>query len=172
MIRSLRGRLLLGIISGMVVLLLVFSILLYGILYESMMRQLDGSLLTMARMLAALVENEREDESEEEDYKRTDELQKIDGMQEISFEIEVQMIPEFSQKTGSGFYQLQHQDGRIIARSPSLNADRKLEADEASERPRYHWIELDEHKKGRSVCIWFAPQGDNFESAEIGRAHV
>jgi two-component system sensor histidine kinase QseC len=146
----------------MVILLLVFSILLYGIIHKSLMRQFDASLLTTARMLAAVVENEQHDGSDNEEEN--------DEEEGIKFDVEVQMIPEFNRVSGSGFYQLQQQDGQIIARSPSLDADKQLEVEEISEKPEYHKIALPGNKHGRSVSIWFVPEGNKtraqFESAK------
>jgi signal transduction histidine kinase len=51
-----------------------------------------------------------------------------------------------------------------------LREDKQLEITEISEKPRYHKIILPHSQRGRSVCIWFVPAGDNagakFESAK------
>ncbi|MBM4104580.1 MAG: GHKL domain-containing protein [Planctomycetes bacterium] len=159
MIASLRGRLLWGIIGGMVILLLVFSILLYNVIHNALNNQFDASLLATARILIATIETK-------EDFEST-------GQQErIKLEIDTHIIPEFSGNLAAGFYQLQRQDGQLIARSPSLK-DQLLTATEISEKPRYRKILLPGRKPGRSVCIWFVPAGKKnetqFESAKEKR---
>jgi two-component system heavy metal sensor histidine kinase CusS len=170
MIASLRGRLLWGIIGGMVILLLVFSILLYGIIHKALMRQFDASLLSTARMLTAVVEDDSYSEPKEgQDNDKKDNSGK-DEKEGVTFEIDVRMIPEFNRISGPGFYQLQRQDGQVIARSLSLQADEQLKTAGISEKPEYHKIILPRNKRGRSVCIWFVPGGEKtgipFESAK------
>jgi signal transduction histidine kinase len=171
MIVSLRGRLLWGIIGGMVILLLVFSVLLYGIMHKALMRQFDASLLSTARMLTAAIEDERRDESSnKENSGENNNQQETDEEEGVKFEIDVRMIPEFNRVSGSGFYQLQRQDGEVIARSPSLQANEQLETTEISEKPRYHKVILPRNNCGRSVCIWFVSGGEKadtqFDSAK------
>jgi two-component system heavy metal sensor histidine kinase CusS len=170
MTNSLRGRLLWGIIGGMVILLLVFSILLYNVIHKALNNQFDASLLSTARMLAAAIENEDRKESDEGNRNKNNTPRETDEAESFKFDIEVQMIPEFSRISGPGFYQLQGQDGHIIASSPSLADGVGLEAQEISEKPRYHKIMLPQHKHGRSVCLWFVPGREKsktqFESAK------
>jgi two-component system heavy metal sensor histidine kinase CusS len=170
MTTSLRGRLLWGIIGGMVILLVVFSILLYGVIHKVLTNQFDASLLSTARMLAAAIESEDRNESDEETRNQDSTPKETSEVQNVKFDIEVQMIPEFNRISGPGFYQLQGQDGHIIASSPSLEAGVGLEAEEISENPRYHKIRLPHHKPGRSVNLWFVPKEENaqvqFESAK------
>jgi len=147
---SLRGRLLWGIIGGMIILLLVFSILLYNIIHKALNHRFDASLLSTARMLAAAIE-------EEGDFESTGQTGKIE------FEIDTGRIPEFSDNSAAGFYQLHRQDGQLIARSPSLK-DQTLIASEISEKPRYRKILLPGGKPGRSVCIWFVPAEEKTET--------
>jgi two-component system, OmpR family, heavy metal sensor histidine kinase CusS len=168
---SLRGRLLWGIIGGMVVLLLVFSILLYGVIHKALMDQFDASLLSTARMLTAAIENEdRNEPNDERNRSQGDAQKETDEGESVKFDIEVQMIPEFNRVSASGFYQLQRQNGEIIARSPSLGDDKLPEIKEISEKSRYHKIMLPHHRHGRSVYIWFVPEGENnqgqFKSAK------
>jgi two-component system sensor histidine kinase QseC len=156
---SLRERLLWGIIGGMIILLLVFSILLYNVIHKALNNQFDASLLATARVLIATIEMKGDFEST--------------GQQErIKLEIDTHMIPEFSDNLAAGFYQLQRQNGQVIIRSPSLEEDKQLETTEISEKPRYHKILLPNNNRGRSVCIWFVPGGEKteiqFESAKKG----
>jgi signal transduction histidine kinase len=156
MTTSLRGRLLWGIIGGMIILLLVFSILLYNVIHRALNNQFDASLLATARILIATIETKGDFEST--------------GQQErIELEIDTHMIPEFSGSLAAGFYQLQRQDGQLIARSPSLQQE-LLRIAEISEKPRYQKILLPGNKRGRSICLWFVPGGEKnetqFESAK------
>jgi heavy metal sensor kinase len=100
--RSLRNRLIIGVIGGILLLLTVFSLIVYSVIRRALINQFDESLLSTARILAASVEQ--------------------DGNQ-IELEFDVQQMPEFQRCINPTFYQLWQQDGTVVVRSPSLGTD-------------------------------------------------
>ncbi len=58
MSRSLRTRLLTGIIGGMILLLTIFSLLIYVVIRSALVKQFDTSLASVAHVMAASVEFE------------------------------------------------------------------------------------------------------------------
>ena len=103
--RSLRTRLLAGIIGGMILLLTIFSLLIYVVIRSALVKQFDSSLASVAQVLAASVER--------------------DG-NEIELEFEVQQIPEFLNAEHPTHYQLWDANGIVIAKSPLLDTDNLL----------------------------------------------
>src|SRR4030066_1972172 len=101
MMRSLRTRLLAGIIGGMILLLIVFSLLIYVVIRSALVSQFDTALASVAQVLAAAVEI---------DPNGTD------------IEIGVQQMPEFTNPDHPMNYQVWKLDGEVIIRSPLLGA--------------------------------------------------
>ena len=102
MMRSLRTRLLAGMIVGIMLLLAVFSLIVYTVIRSALVKQFDRSLASIAQILAASVE--------------------LDG-DEIELEFEVQQMPEFQNTERPTHYQLWGSDGVVVARSPLLGTD-------------------------------------------------
>jgi heavy metal sensor kinase len=105
MSRSLRTRLLAGIIGGMILLLTIFSLLIYVVIRSALVKQFDSSLASIAQVLAASVE--------------------LDGY-EIELEFEVQKMPEFLNIKHPTHYQLWDENGTVIAKSPLLETQNLL----------------------------------------------
>ena len=99
MTHSLRTRLLTGIIAGMILLLTVFSLLIYVVIRGAMVKQFDTSLASVTRMLAASVELDNN---------------------EIELEFEVQQISEFQNTEHPTYYQLWGPNDTVVAKSPLL----------------------------------------------------
>ncbi len=97
--RSLRARLLAGIIGGMALLLTVFSLLIYGAIRSALVEQFDASLASVAQILAASVERDKD---------------------EIDLELDVQKMPEFQNTRHPTRYQIWRSDGTVAAKSPLL----------------------------------------------------
>lgn len=100
--RSLRTRLLFGIVCGMLLLLLVFSLVVYAVIRRALVSRFDASLASTARILAASVE--------------------LDG-DEVDLEVDIQQMPEFRRKDRPSYYQLWRPDGSAVLKSPLLGAD-------------------------------------------------
>ena len=103
--RSLRTRLIIGVIGGMLLLLTVFSLIVYGVIRRALVNQFDASLASVAQILAASVE--------------------LDG-DKIELEFEVQQMPEFLNAERPTHYQLWGANGTVIAKSPLLGTDNLL----------------------------------------------
>jgi two-component system heavy metal sensor histidine kinase CusS len=100
--RSLRARLLVGIVCGMSFLLLIFSLIVYAVIHRTLFNQYDASLASTARILAASVELDKG---------------------EVELEFDVQQMPEFLRADRPTYYELWRSDGTVVARSPSLGAN-------------------------------------------------
>jgi len=99
---SLRNHLLTGIIGGLVLLLAVFSLLVYVLIYNALIKRFDTSLLSMARILAASVEIDND---------------------EIELEFELQQMQEFQDTDHPTYYQLWRADGTVVVKSALLGED-------------------------------------------------
>ncbi|MDH4238799.1 MAG: sensor histidine kinase [Phycisphaerae bacterium] len=101
MTTSLRTRLILGIVGGMVLLLTIFILTVYILIQRALVNQFDSALLSTARILAASVETDA----------NTIDLE------------DVQNMPEFNDPKYQTYYQIWEQDGKVMARSPFLGTD-------------------------------------------------
>jgi two-component system heavy metal sensor histidine kinase CusS len=101
MMRSLRTRLLAGIIGGMVFLLTIFSLLLYALIARALINQFDASLASIAQILASAVERDED---------------------RVEMELAVQQMPELQRSGQSTYYELWRPDGTVAAKSPLLGA--------------------------------------------------
>jgi len=99
---SLKARLLTGIIAGMILLLTVFSLLIYGVIRNALVKQFDTSLASVARMLAASAEFDND---------------------KIELEFEVQQMPEFQNAEHPTHYQFWGPDNTVAAKSPLLGTE-------------------------------------------------
>jgi len=97
---SLRTRLIIGVIIGILLLLTVFSVGIYTVIRGALLRQFDASLASTARILAASVE--------------------MDG-NEVDLEVDVQQMPEFQDRKRPTYYQLWRLDGTVVTKSPLLD---------------------------------------------------
>ncbi len=137
MTRSLRTRLLVGIIGGMTLLLIIFSIIIHTVISRALLRQFDTSLVSTAQMLAASVEQD-------------------DG--KIEMEFEDQQMPEFQSNKHAIYYQLWSLDGIIIAKSPSLDTDVLPLFGGSLGEPVIQPLELKNGQPGRAVGLKFRPR--------------
>jgi signal transduction histidine kinase len=99
---SLRARLLAGTIIGIMLLLAVFSLIVYAVIHSALIKQFDASLASVAQMLAASIE--------------------VDG-KKIEADFEVQQMPEFHDAEHPTYYQLWQADDVVAARSPLLGTN-------------------------------------------------
>jgi two-component system heavy metal sensor histidine kinase CusS len=107
---SLRTRLLTGIIVGMILLLTVFSLLIYGVIRSALVKQFDTSLASVTHMLAASVELDND---------------------KIELEFEVQQMSgsrlagssEFQNSEHPTHYQFWGPNDVVVAKSPLLGTD-------------------------------------------------
>lgn len=145
---SLRARLLAGVIGGMILLLTVFSLLLYGVIAGALVNEFDASLLSAAQMLAASVEH---DEGE------------------IELEFEVQRMPE-SQNTGlPTYYKLWGPDGTVVAKSPLPDMPDLRRVDGLPKAPVFATSRDENGKTQRTVCLRFVPRSADSDEEATGR---
>lgn len=141
--RSLRTRLLTGIIIGMILLLTIFSLLIYITIRSALFKQFDTSLASVVQVLAASVELDDD---------------------EIELEFEVQQMPEFQNSEYPTYYQLWKTDGTVVAKSPLLGKH-DLQLPKYSLKTFIFWTSRD--RKGqsqRAVGLNFVPRNaDNDE---------
>ena len=161
---SLRTRLLAGIIIATAVLLSVFSVVVYTVTRQSMIQNFDTSLLSSARMLSAVIEDEGEhdghdDDDENEDYERY--YSRNGSQRGITFEFDVRMMPEFNRLNGGGYYQIWGRDGLVLVRSPSLDEQNLAYFKSDSNVPVYRDMRLPDTKQGRAVSYPFLPRADD-----------
>jgi signal transduction histidine kinase len=97
--RSLRTRLIIGVIGGMLLLLSIFSLTVYAVIRRALTNQFDASLTSTARILAASAE--------------------LDNG-EFDLELEVQDMQEFRRAERPTYYQFWWHKGNAVVRSPSL----------------------------------------------------
>jgi len=135
--RSLRVRLLVGIVGGMTLLLVVFSLVIYTAIRRALINQFDTSLASMARIVAASVEQNRE---------------------EIEIEFEVEQMPEFQEAEHPTYYELWRPDGVVLARSPSLGTDDLLRFEGAAGEPAFGALRLRNGRPGRAAGLGFRPR--------------
>ena len=140
---SLRTRLLFGIVTGILLLLIVFSSVVYTVIRRALTNQFDSSLKSTAAILAASIEQDGED---------------------IEVEFEVQKMPEFHNSEHPTFYQLWDANGVVLARSPSLASDDLIRFSSLVDQPVVRTIKLPQGQSGRAVGLMFTPRAaDNDE---------
>jgi len=131
---SLRARLLVGIIGGMMLLLVVFSVIIYAVSSRTLVSQFDESLAVTAQILAASVEYDND---------------------KIELELDVQMMPEFQRQERAAYYQLWQNDGTVVAKSPSLGTDNLLRFESAQDVPVFQALRTRNGQPGRAVGLKF-----------------
>jgi len=136
---SLRTRLLAGIIAGMLLLLLVFSVIVYTVIRRALVNQFDASLTATAQILAASVEYDDD---------------------EIELELDVRMMPEFQSPQRPAYYQFRQHDGTVVARSPSLGTDDLLFFEGSLGVPVFRALQTRNGQLGRAVGLKFKPRID------------
>ncbi len=134
---SLRTRLLLGIIAGMLLLLVVFSLVVYTAIERALTNQFDSSLKSTASILAASVEQ--------------------DG-NEIEIEFEVKKMPEFHRSEHPTCYQLWHTNGAALVKSPSLGDDDLVYLKSPADQSLIRDSKLPQGRQGRAVSLTFTPR--------------
>lgn len=151
MIRSLRSRLLVGMIAAMTLLLILFSLMVYFVIRNALEEQFRTSLVTSARLLAAGVELDIP-KNEEQHTGHQDEKNGVD------IEFDVQMMPEFQRKKRPSYFQLWRQDGTVVARSPSLEQSDLSRFEGTLGKPVIRSVLLRKGRPGRAVGLKFMPR--------------
>lgn len=142
--RSLRLRLVLGTAACTVAVLLGSGAVLYVLISKTLWAEFDAALAGKARSLATLAEQER------------------DGLE---FELAETSLPEFEASDHAEYYQVWLSDGRVFARSPSLQDQNLLRISDATEMPAFRTVNLPAGRPGRIVGITFVPRQENDDGA-------
>ncbi len=145
MIRSLRSRLLVGIIGGIILLLIVFSVIIYTVIRRSLITQFDSSLASTAQMLSAAVEQ--------------------DG-NTIDLELDVRKMPEFQSAEGPTYYQFWVGDGTATIRSPSLGKDDLPLFEGSPDSLVFRALPIRNGRPGRAVSFKFKQKLEKHERRE------
>ena len=138
---SIKARLLLGMLGGMAVLLAVFAVVVYGVLVRSLVEGFDAVLVSTARTIESSIE------------------QKADR---IEAEIGEGELPEFQPAARPDYFELWREDGRLLARSPSLKGMEDLDRFEGLiGSPVFRRVRLPDGRPGRAVGLLFVPKIDD-----------
>lgn len=147
MMRSLRTRLLAGIIGGMILLLIAFSLLIYFVIRSALVNQFDTALTSVAHVLAASVEK---------------------NPNGIDLEIDIQQMPEFTNPHRPMNYQVWKLDGEVISRSPLLGTNNLPRFHGSLNKPLYKVFTGPKNHLYRAAGTMFLPtiEADKPEVAE------
>jgi len=145
MMRSLRTRLLFGIISGMLLLLQIFSLTVYMVIHRALLNQYDALLASLARVLAASVELDENN---------------------IELEAAVQQMPEFLRTERPTYYELWRSDGIVALRSPLLGADDLVHLDGVINTLVFAMSRDKNSRPLRAVGLKFIPRPANSDDKE------
>jgi len=159
MIYSLRSRFLVGVVVGVIFVLCIFCIVIYTATRHTLIYNFDKSLLSTAKTLSAVIENEAYNLEGDKQEGYQDEI--IIGTRKIDFQFDVRATPEFNNLYGGAYYQFRDANGTTIIRSPSLgNTDLNLNIfRKISDVPRHDECILPDGKPGRAVGFQFIPKG-------------
>jgi len=121
----------------MLLLLTVFSLVVYTVIRHALVNQFDASLASTARMLAASVE--------------------LDG-EEIDLEVDVQQMPEFQRTDRPTYYQLWRHDGTVAVRSLLLDSRKLPHLSGSLEEPDFRTIKGSGGRVERATGFSFIPR--------------
>ena len=133
---SLRIRLIIGVIIEILLLLTVFSLIIYSMIRRTLINQSDASLTSTAQILAASAELN-------------------DG--EIDLELDVEYMQEFQRADRPTYYQLWHK-GTVVMRSPSLGTDDLLRFEGPLDVPVFRTLQKNRQPL-RAIGLKFEPRG-------------
>lgn len=128
--RSLRYRLTLSIVGVLAVVLIGLSLVLDAVFAHALWRQLDDRLLGEAAAVAGMAEDASP-----------------------SPEFEYESLPEFERAGRPAYFQAWLDDGRILARSPSLGAGALERPAGRVEAPRFLDLRLPDGRPGRAIQL-------------------
>ncbi len=131
-IKSLRARLLLSVIVGMVALQVVSSVIVYVLQRHALYERFDQTITSTVRALVPLV--------------------KYDKPRGVHLDIEKSSMPEFQRTKGPDYFQVWRLDGSVVARSQTLG-DGDLARVSQAQKPAKYDCDLRRGEKGRAVQI-------------------
>ena len=125
-------------------LLIGFDLIVYNTISHTMFKQFDSSLESAANMMSASVEQDTE---------------------KLNFELEAEMMPEFTSDKRPAYYEIWRDDGTVIKKSSSLGDDNLIRFSPATGKS--HAFKSFVMKNGipvRAVAINFQPSAENDSS--------
>jgi two-component system heavy metal sensor histidine kinase CusS len=134
---SLRLQLLSGVVGGMAMLLIIFSLTIYAAIRHGWIGQFDASLVSSARMLAASVER--------------------DG-NEVELGFDADQIREFNDVKRPTYYEIWRSDRQVVTKSPSLGQGDLTRFESTLGREVSKAILLNDGRQGRAVGLKFNPR--------------
>jgi len=134
---SLRTRLLVGSVGGMLVLLTVLSLIIYGTIRRALFEQFDAGLASTAHLFAASIEQDAN---------------------EVELGLDVEQMPELRDTEHETYYQLWRADETVVAKSPLLNADTLWRIPEGVESPAFVNSRTGDDRRLRAVALRFTPR--------------
>jgi two-component system sensor histidine kinase QseC len=134
---SLRIRLVVYGVTGILLLLTAFSVGIYTIIRGALLGQFDASLVSIAQVLAASVELDKG---------------------EIELEFEVQQMPEFQDRNRPTYYQFWRLDGTVAAKSPLLDSSELPRLSGSLKEPDFRTIKGSAGRVERAVGFSFIPR--------------
>lgn len=138
MMSSLRIRLLTGVVTGVLLLLAGFSIVVYSVVRNSLLDQFDETLIATAHLLTATVELERDGDEPE-----------------MEFEARIDSLPQYQQVDGPGYFQIWNGQGETTAKSRSLGENDLPLFSGDLENPSFRQFTLSNGANVRAVGIEF-----------------
>ena len=137
---SLKSRLMYGMISGITMLLIGFDLIVYNTISHAMFKQFDASLESAANMMSASVEQDND---------------------KLSFELDVEMMPEFLGGKRPAYYELWKDDGTVIRKSLSLGGDDLTMFEPVNKSHTFKSFIMNNGRSVRAVEINFMPRIEN-----------
>lgn len=144
MMRSLRARLLAGMIVSAAVLLAGFGGLVYALVRHSLYAEFDSALVTTAHALAASAEWDDD---------------------EFEIDLHAERVPEFQRADRPAYFQFFSDRGAVLMRSPSLGKKDLSALRGTIDSPAFADQILPDSRPGRAVGIRFVP-GEGQEPGE------
>jgi signal transduction histidine kinase len=137
---SIRARLLLGVIGGMAILLAASALVVYAVMYRSLLDGYDEVLASTARTICGSIEQDGE---------------------QIKLEIDEHEMPEFFRTGRPDYFQLWQEDGKTVERSPSLQGTDLVQFEGPLDVHVFRPIRLPDGRMGRAVGLLFFPKIDD-----------
>ena len=143
--RSLKSRLMYGIIGGIILLLIGFDFIVYNVISRTLYSQFDTSLESVAGLISASVEWDNN---------------------KIDFEFDVKMTPEFAGGTTLSYYELWRDDGVAIGKSPSLGSDELVRFEPGNHPYAFRTFVMEGGRSVRAVAMNFVPRVEKNKSQQ------
>ncbi len=137
MMRSLKGRLLVGMVAGMASLLIVFGAVIYTVVSHMLVATADASLAMAAKAVAGQVEQ---------------------GKTGVEVDSQDLHVPSLVRTHRAYFFEMWLENGSVLARSQSLHGGDLASFAGPSDAPIFRTVTLPGGLPGRAVSLTFSPK--------------